>query len=235
MKYPALKNPVIFSFIFCFIFGVSFAAETVDNKTVQKDDKYAWQKMFNGKDLKDWTVPVFGGDGEVAVKDGGIVLGQGAMATGIKYEKVFPKLDYEICYEAKRTMGSDFFAALTFPVGDSFCTFINGGWGGGTTGLSCVDHMDASENETSTAFSFRDNDWYKFRVQVTGKFIKVWITETKKDKTEEKLVIDLETKDKTISLRDETTLYKPLGICTWVSEGVLRNIEYRHLKPEEVK
>jgi hypothetical protein len=48
------------------------------------------------------------------------------------------------------------------------------------------------------------------------------------------LVIDLETKGKKISLRDETTYYKPLGFCTWVCEGVLKNIEYRQLKPEEV-
>jgi hypothetical protein len=230
-----MKNFLIFSFVFLSVSGIVFAADTADNKDNKKDDKYAWQKIFNGKNLDNWTVPSFGGDGEVSVKDGELTIGQGAMATGIKYEKVFPKLDYEIRYEAKRTQGCDFFAALTFPVGDNCCTFINGGWGGGTTGLSCVDGMDASENETTAAFSFRDNDWYKFRVRVTGKFIKVWITETKKGKTQETLEIDLETKDKKISLRDETTQYKPLGFCTWVSEGVLRNIEYRQLKPEEVK
>ncbi|MDR1270108.1 MAG: DUF1080 domain-containing protein [Planctomycetaceae bacterium] len=198
--------------------------------------EYAWQQIFDGKTLTDWSVPVFGGDGEVKVKDGHLVIGQGAMITGVKYEKVFPRVNYEIRYEAKRTMGNDFFAALTFPVGDSCCTFINGGWGGGTIGLSCVDSMDASENETSSFFSFSDNQWYKFRIFVTGTLIRVWIDEPTKDgKRKETLVIDLKIGEKKISLRDETSQYQPLGFCTWVSEGNIRNIEYRKLKPEEVK
>ncbi|MDR1962510.1 MAG: DUF1080 domain-containing protein [Planctomycetaceae bacterium] len=198
-------------------------------------DEYAWQQLFDGKTLTGWSVPVFGGDGEVKVQDGNLVIGQGAMITGVKYDKVFPRVNYEIRYEAKRTMGNDFFAALTFPVNDGCCTFINGGWGGGTVGLSCVDGMDASENETSSFFSFTDNKWYKFRVFVTGTLIRVWIDEPTKDgKRKETLVIDLKVEEKKISLRDETSQYQPLGICTWVSEGRIRDLEYRKLKPEEV-
>ena len=206
----------------------SFAAEN-------KDAEYSWKPLFNGKDLDDWKVPVYGGDGEVSVKDGSLVIGQGAMITGIRYEKAFPLIDYEIRYEAKRTKGYDFFAALTFPYKDSFCTFVNGGWGGGTIGLSSVDGYDASENSTSAYYSFTENVWYKFRVRVTGKFICVWIDEPTKDgKRKETKIIDLETEDRKISLRNETSEYKPLGFCTWCSEGVLRDIEYRKLRPEEV-
>ena len=205
----------------------SFAAET-------KEDEYGWKPMFNGKNLDDWKVPVYGGDGDVDVKNGCLVVGQGAMITGIRYEKVFPRLDYEIRYEAKRTKGSDFFAALTFPYDDSFCTFINGGWGGGTVGLSCVDGFDASENPTSTYHDFADNVWYKFRVCVTGKSIRIWVDEEKDGKRKETMLIDLETADHKISLRSETSEYKPLGLCTWCSEGVLRDIEYRKLRPAEV-
>lgn len=203
------------------------------------DDPYAWRQLFDGKTLAGWSTPKSGGDGEVSVKDGAIVIGMGAMATGIKYEKVFPKFDYEIRFEAQRTQGHDFFAALTFPYGDSFCTFINGGWGGGTVGLSSVDGYDASENETGDFYSFKDHVWYTFRVQVTQKNISVWISdrapEADKDgKVTEKRVVDLDTKDRKISLRDETSLFKPLGFCTWVSEGMLRNVEYRKLRPEEI-
>ncbi|MDR2439603.1 MAG: DUF1080 domain-containing protein [Planctomycetaceae bacterium] len=204
--------------------------------SVDSQGEYAWQPLFDGKTLTDWSVPVFGGDGEVKVQDGHLVIGQGAMITGVKYEKVFPRVNYEIRYEAKRTVGNDFFAALTFPVGEGCCTFINGGWGGGTIGLSCVDGMDASENETSSFFSFKDNQWYRFRIFVTGTLIRVWIDEPVKDgKRKETLVIDLKIGEKKISLRDETSQYQPLGVCTWVSEGHIRNIEYRKLKPEEVK
>ena len=204
-----------------------FAAET-------KEDPYAWKSMFNGKDLDGWKVPVYGGDGEVEVKDGCLVIGQGAMITGIRYDNVFPRIDYEIRYEAKRTKGGDFFAALTFPYDDSFCTFINGGWGGGTVGLSCVDGYDASENTTSTYYDFGDETWYKFRAYVTGKSIRIWVDEEKDGKRKETLLIDLPTADHKISLRSETSDYKPLGICTWCSEGVLRDIEYRKLRPEEI-
>jgi hypothetical protein len=70
---------------------------------------------------------------------------------------------------------------------------------------------------------------------VTGKDIRVWIREPIKDgKHKESQVVDLNIGEKKISLRDETSDYKPLGICTWVSEGRIRNLEYRKLKPEEV-
>ncbi len=203
--------------------------------SVFAEDEYGWKSMFNGKNLDGWSVPQFGGDGEVKAENGCLVIGQGAMITGVKYEKVFPKVDYEIRYEAKRTKGSDFFAALTFPYNDSCCTFVNGGWGGGTVGLSCVDGYDASENPTSTFYTFDDDQWYRFRARVTGKEIKVWIDEeTKEGKRKETLIVDFETEDHKISLRDETSEYKPLGICTWCSEGLVRDIEYRKLKPEEV-
>ncbi len=226
------------------VFAQKISAETKSPEVTPKplkaasEDKtgeYGWRSLFDGKTLKNWTVPKFGGDGEVKVENGELVIGMGALMTGVKYEKVFPRLDYEIRYEARRTQGSDFFAALTFPVAENYCTFINGGWGGGTTGLSSVNGFDASENETSSYFAFIDHEWYKFRVRVTGKLILVWVDEPTKDgKRKESLVIELELEDKTIGLRDEISIYKPLGFCTWVSEGRLRGIEYRKLKPEEV-
>ncbi|MDR1053678.1 MAG: DUF1080 domain-containing protein, partial [Planctomycetaceae bacterium] len=140
------------------------------------------------------------------------------------------KCDYEICYEAKRTEGSDFFAAITFPVGKDFCTFVNGGWGGSTVGLSCVDGVDASENGTFGMYSFNNNEWYKFRIRVTKEKIEVWITgKDGEEKSEEKQIVDLEYKDKKISLRDETEPYKPLGFAAWYSIGNLRNAVFRKL------
>ncbi|MDR0869792.1 MAG: DUF1080 domain-containing protein [Planctomycetaceae bacterium] len=223
-----MTHRIFLTVLFCLTAAVLFSEE-------KKEDEYAWKPLFDGKTLKDWTVPQYGGDGEVSVKDGCIVIGQGAMITGIKYEKLFPQLDYELRYEAQRTQGTDFFAAATFPYKDSYCTFINGGWGGSTVGLSCINEMDASENETGNFHSFNDNQWYTFRIIVTGAKIQVFVIgDTKKEKNKEENLIDLEVGDKKVSLRDETTQYKPLGICTWVSEGHIRNIKYRKLKPEEI-
>ncbi len=196
----------------------------------------AWKPLFDGKTLQGWAVPVFGGDGDVTVKDGCLVLGRGEMMTGVKYEGEFPKLDYEIRYEAQRSDGYDFFAALTFPYKDESCTFINGGWGGGAVGLSSVDNEDASENETAGFHAFQDNIWYKFRLRVTAAKIEVWVDEpTKEGKRKETQLVDLEVGDKKISHRDETSLYRPLGISTWNTEGRVRHVEYRRLKPKPSK
>jgi hypothetical protein len=48
-------------------------------------------------------------------------------------------MNYEIKLEAKKVTGNDFFCGMTFPVGDSFCSFIVGGWGGPVVGLSSID------------------------------------------------------------------------------------------------
>ena len=80
-----------------------------------------WTSLFDGVSLKGWKETQFTKHGTVQVKDGTIVLGTGYL-TGITWTGDFPKSDYEIRFEAARLEGSDFFAALTFPVKDSFCT-----------------------------------------------------------------------------------------------------------------
>ena len=112
---------------------------------------------------------------------------------------------------------------------ESFCTLINGGWGGSLTGLSSVDGYDASENQTSRSYDYRGHTWYRFRIRVMDNAIQVWITPQDKGGNweEEQSVIKLETEDRELSTRFEVDKYKPLGFCTWVTEGQLRKIEYR--------
>ena len=188
-----------------------------------------WIPLFDGESLTGWSVPVYGGDGDVDVQGGNLVIGRGEMMTGIRYEKKFPKNNYEIQYEARRIQGYDFFAACTFPVNKSFCTFINGGWGGGLTGLSSIDGYDASENSTSSHYDYRENAWHRFRIRVMEGKIQVWITAQDKEGHwgEEKSIIEFEVEDKGLSTRLEMERYKPLGLCTWNTEGELRKIEYR--------
>ena len=198
-----------------------------------KAAKDGWLPLFDGESLAGWSLPVYGGDGEVDVQEGNIVIGRGALMTGIRYEKEFPKVNYEIQYEARRVQGYDFFASCTFPVKESFCTFINGGWGGGTTGLSSIDGYDASENPSSLYYNYLDNIWYRFRIRVTDDIIQVWITPQDKEENwgEEQSIIELRLEGKTISTRLEVDKYKPLAFTTWVTEGHLRNIKYRLIEP----
>ena len=203
---------------------------TPEVQRTTSEAKKNWTPLFDGESTVGWAVPVYGGDGEVDVQEGNLVIGRGEQMTGIQYKKEFPKIDYELRYEAQRTEGYDFFAACTFPVKENCCTFVNGGWGGGAVGLSSVNGYDASENETSAFFEFKEKTWYRFRILVKENKIQVWITPQDKEGNweEEKSLVDLDVDEDTrLSTRLEMDQYKPLGFCTWSTEGRLRNIEWR--------
>src|SRR4051812_49358944 len=96
--------------------------------------------LFDGKTLDGWMKTDFAHPGEVKVEDGAILLPVGRPMTGItSVRRDLPTTDYELTYEAKRLTGRDFFAAATFPVGKSYLTLVNGGWGGNITGLSSLN------------------------------------------------------------------------------------------------
>ena len=183
--------------------------------------------MFDGKSLTGWKEAPFSGRGEVQVRDGMIRLGKGRM-TGVTWTGEFPKSDYEIRFEAARLDGRDFFAAIVFPVNDSYCSWINGGWDGTVVGLSNLDGNDASENDTSTMRDFVQGRWYSFRLLVTGSRIQAWIGDA--------LAINVGITGRKVELRfDDTDLCKPLGFASYATAGGLRNIEYRVLTADSRK
>jgi len=184
-------------------------------------DGKSWTRLFNGATLDGWQASEFRGKGTVAVKDGAILIGQ-ARLTGIRWTGAFPKTNYEIRFEAVRLEGNDFFAGITFPVAETHCSWINGGWGGSVVGLSSLDGDDASENDTSTARDFVNGKWYAFRLKVTPDRIEGWIDEV--------LVIDADIKGRQVGLRgDEMELSTPLGFASYKTVAGLRKIEYRLL------
>ena len=123
-----------------------------------------WKPLFDGKTLTNWQPTKFVGEGAVKVENGQIILEAGKDLTGITWtgEKP-PDRNYELTLQAMRVEGRDFFAGVTFPVGDSFCSLILGGWGGTVVGLSSINGMDASENETSQSIEFTSGRWYTIR------------------------------------------------------------------------
>ena len=186
-----------------------------------------WIPLFDGESLKGWKETPFKGHGEVHVKDKMILIGKGHL-TGITWTKEFPKSGYEIRFEAARLDGSDFFAGITFPVKDSFCSWINGGWGGSVVGLSSLDDDDASENDTSTVREFVKGRWYAFRLAVTDGRIQGWIGGD--------LVIDADIAGRRVGLRPgEIDLSTPLGFATYSTVAGLRKIAYRRLDPKTGK
>jgi hypothetical protein len=179
-----------------------------------------WEAMLDGKTLAGWRETPFAGRGEVECKSGLIVLNMGSPFTGINWTNEIPKMNYEVAFDAMRVEGSDFFCALTFPVADSFCSLIVGGWGGGVVGLSSLDGMDASENETSQFMRFDTGRWYRIRVRVTQNKIEAWID---KDK-----VVNVVTTDRHISVRPgDIELSQPFGLASWQTTGAVREIKWR--------
>jgi hypothetical protein len=183
--------------------------------------------LFDGKSLDGWKKTDFYHAGEVQVENGTIVLKPGGPMTGITSTRQdLPRTGYELSYEAMRKSGADFFAAATFPVGKSFITLVNGGWGGNVTGLSSLNGMDASENETTQGYQYQDKTWYRFRVRVTDAVIRCWIND--------KELIAVNYEDKQVGTRIETRANEPLGFATYETGGAIRNIVIRRLTPAEI-
>lgn len=182
-----------------------------------------WISLFDGKTLQNWKETPFTGAGKVRVEDGTLILGAGAPMTGVTWAgAALPKSNYEVSFEGARRQGSDFFASMTFPVGDSFCTLVTGGWGGDIVGLSSIDGWDASDNETRSYYTFETGRWYAFRLRVTPDRISAWI--------DDKPVIDVVITGRAIGLRHgETKLSVPLGFASYGSTGAVRKAAYRTL------
>jgi hypothetical protein len=113
------------------------------------------------------------------------------------------------------------------PVGDSFVTFVNGGWGGHVTGLSSLDGADASENETTVGLKYENKKWYRFKVRVTADVIRCWV--------DDKPMAEVKIKDRQVATRLEVRENHPLGFATWETGGAIRKVEIRKLTEAEIK
>lgn len=192
------------------------------SKTPAPFEGEGWRDMFNGRDLKGWSETRFAGRGEVECVSDALVLNMGDPFTGVNYTNTFPTNNYEIALDAMRVMGSDFFCGLTVPVSDSHCSLIVGGWGGGLVGISSLDSMDASENETTKYLGFESGRWYRIRLRITTHRIEGWIDQEK--------LIDVNTRDRKVSTRPgDIELSKPIGLACWQSSAAYREIKFREV------
>ncbi|MEM9700903.1 MAG: family 16 glycoside hydrolase [Planctomycetota bacterium] len=201
-----------------------------------------WRSLFDGKSLDGWTITPFGGQGEVTVEDGAILLPFGNNITGVTVSdavaKTLPETNYVLELEAKRVSGNDFFCGLTLPVWSpknkepSHATLILGGWGGGLVGLSSINRFDASENPTTTYRRFEDGKWYKVQVEVTKCGVRATLRE--EGETEKDMLFAADIRDSLISTRSETNLSKPLGVATYITTGAIRGMRLRPLTKQEI-
>jgi hypothetical protein len=209
-----------------FLFLISIAPIAAEGQSEQGSQK--WRSLFDGETMKDWKKTNYGGEGDVQVTKGQILMEFGYSMSGVTYTgKALSKTNYEIRVDAVKLDGNDFFCGMTFPVADSYCSFIVGGWGGAVVGLSSLDGLDASENETTRYMTFDHNKWYRIRVRVEPHQIRCWINR--------KLVVYQNIEGLTITTRNEVNLNQPLGFATWETRAALKNIQVRELKVKRSK
>jgi len=189
--------------------------KAVNDESMSKDSSY----LFDGKTLSGWEITNFGPQGPVYVSEDQIILGMGDGCTGITWKKDFPETDYEVTLEARKVEGNDFFCGMTFQVGKDPCTLIVGGWGGTVVGLSSINGMDASENETTILRQFEKDRWYRIKLRVTGEEIQAWI--------DDEIVVDFKIGSNSISIRPEVELSRPFGIASWKTTAALKNIRLK--------
>lgn len=184
------------------------------------------QALFDGETLAPWELTEFGGEGNVTVVDGCIEMNAGDPLTAINLPESYelPTSNYELEFKTLKVEGTDFFGTVTFPVGESFCTMVVGGWGGTVVGLSSIDGSDASENQTRSLRKFEPGQWYTVRVRVTPEKIAGWI--------DQEQVIDQSIVGKEVSIRSELIPCRPLGIANFYTIARIKDIQLRTLDVE---
>ncbi|HAO67842.1 MAG TPA: DUF1080 domain-containing protein [Verrucomicrobiales bacterium] len=187
-----------------------------------------WKSLFDGKTLKGWKTTNFAGGGDADVKNGSIEIDMGLALSGVQYTNQPPRINYEITLEAMKRDGGDFFCGLTMPYKKEHCTFVCGGWGGGVVGLSSINGMDASENQTTEFKKFENNQWYRISLRVMDNRIQGWI--------DQKLFLDVDTTDVSVGMRiGEIEESAPLGVATWMTSSSLRDIRLRQVPAPDSK
>ena len=137
-----------------------------------------WE-LLSAEFAPSWVAAGIPDEGGVTIQDGGITLQAGQPMTGARFDAWesagLPRLRYSIEFEAMRVEGNDFFGTVTFPVDDSHVSLVIGGWGGTLVGISSIDDMDASENNTRGNAFFKNNVWHAARVEVRDDDLRAWI------------------------------------------------------------
>lgn len=161
----------------------------------------------------------------------GFTLNAGTPMTGDVFptwmQDGLPLTNYAINYEAMRVSGSDFFGSVTFPIGkaDRCVTFVLGGWGGSQVGISSIDGYDASENTTGSSQRFESGRWYRIRIEVTDRFLKVLL--------DGRPIIHTNLAGRSLSLRGGDILQcVPFGFATYGTTGRVRACVIERLPAE---
>jgi len=168
-----------------------------------------------------WKAARIPEEGSVSIRDGEITLHLGQPMTGVRFgawqSAKLPLMRYRIEYEAMRVAGNDFFCTVTFPVNDTHVSLVVGGWGGTLVGISSIDEMDASENNTRGNAYFENNRWHKVRIEVRDDDLRAWING--------KAFVNVSTQGHHLGLRaGNIEKCAPFGFASYATQSRIRNV-----------
>lgn len=189
------------------------------------DDSSPWRILLAPDSTHGWQkVEQLAGQGEVRDTEQGVLLDIGDPLTMIRYTNATPVVNYEVEVEARKVEGNDFFCAFTFPVQTNHCSLVLGGWGGFLYGISCLDGLDASENETTGSMHFKTGHWYRIRVRVEARRLQVWLDDAR--------LIDVDTTGRSIGMRyGDIEQAVPFGLASYVTRAEYRRVRVRPVNP----
>lgn len=183
-------------------------------------------KLLSSEFAHAWKKAGIPDEGAFTILQGEARLEAGQPMTGSRFDSwqkhQLPVSDYSIEYEAMRVEGNDFFGTVTFPVLDTFVSFVVGGWGGTLVGLSSIDDMDASENNTRGNTYFKNNQWHKVRIEVRDEELQAWINS--------KLFVNTSLRGHKVGLRvGDIEKCAPFGFASYATKARIRNVIIRKL------
>jgi hypothetical protein len=160
----------------------------------------------------------FGGEGLASIAGNHILLEPGVPLSGVTWTGVPPEAPYVFEVEFTKRYGNDFPCALTFPVAGSHLSLVLGGWGGTVCGLSSLDGLDASRNETRFVRAFPPGVRTHVRVAVSDEVVCAAI-----DGVE---VVRLALAGRTLGVREELLPSRPLGIASFATAVELHSVRW---------
>ena len=175
--------------------------------------------------MDQWQTINFGGEGDVYFKEGSLNLDYGNPLTGTKYKGDPTQLfgesldNYAITLQAQRVEGVDMFLGVTFPVGQAgHVSLVLGGWAGAITGISNLDGLNASENDTTQYHNMPEGQWFQVKIMVTPEKIQCWL--------DDKQLVDVKRADfKQFDTHAAVVDTKPFGMFSYGTWGRVRDMK----------
>ena len=159
-----------------------------------------------------------GGEGLASIAPNRILLEPGVPLSGVTWTGAAPVAPYTLEVEFTKRYGNDFPCALTFPVAGSHLSLVLGGWGGTVCGLSSLDGLDASRNETRFVRSFPPGARTHVRLEVHRAEVRAAL-----DGVE---VVRIDLAGRSLGVREELLPCRPLGIAAFATAVEVHSVRW---------